>query len=69
MPCGAVMTAEHKRYRDNLRDERLHQLLVLGATAVLRRAKPGKATAWLIAFFLDFNPCTQAAVDTQPAVY
>jgi transposase len=30
-------------------DERLRQLLVLGATAVIRQAKPGKASAWLMA--------------------
>ncbi len=30
-------------------DERLRQLLVLGATAVIRRAKPGRASPWLIA--------------------
>lgn len=29
-------------------DERLRQLLVLGATAVIRHAKPGKASEWLL---------------------
>ena len=42
-------------------DERLRQLLVLGATAVLRRAKPGKASAWLIAL-LARRPRKLAAV-------
>ena len=42
-------------------DERLRQLLVLGATAVVRRAKPGKASAWLIAL-LARRPRKLAAV-------
>jgi transposase len=42
-------------------DERLRQLLVLGATAVVRRAKPGKAPAWLIAL-LARRPRKLAAV-------
>ena len=42
-------------------DERLRQLLVLGATAVIRRAKPGKASAWLIAL-LARRPRKLAAV-------
>ena len=42
-------------------DERLRQLLVLGATAVIRQAKPGKASAWLIAL-LARRPRKLAAV-------
>ena len=42
-------------------DERLRQLLVLGATAVIRRAKPGKASPWLIGL-LARRPRKLAAV-------
>ena len=42
-------------------DERLRQLLVLGATAVIRRAKPEKASAWLLAL-LARRPRKLAAV-------
>lgn len=42
-------------------DERLRQLLVLGASAVIRQAKPGRASAWLIAL-LARRPRKLAAV-------
>ena len=42
-------------------DERLRQLLVLGATAVVRQAKPGKTSAWLLAL-LARRPRKLAAV-------
>ena len=42
-------------------DERLRQLLVLGATAVIRHAKPGHASDWLIAL-LKRKPRKLAAV-------
>lgn len=42
-------------------DERLRQLLVLGATAVIRQAKPGRASPWLIAL-LARRPRKLAAV-------
>jgi transposase len=42
-------------------DERLRQLLVLGATAVIQHAKPGRASAWLIAL-LKRKPRKLAAV-------
>jgi transposase len=42
-------------------NERLRQLLVLGATAVIRHAKPGRASAWLLAL-LARRPRKLAAV-------
>ena len=42
-------------------NERLRQLLVLGATAVIRHAKPGRASAWLLAL-LERRPRKLAAV-------
>ncbi len=42
-------------------NERLRQLLVLGATAVIRYAKPGRASAWLLAL-LERRPRKLAAV-------
>ena len=42
-------------------DERLRQLLVLGATAVINHAKPGRASAWLLAL-LARRPRKLAAV-------
>ena len=42
-------------------DERLRQLLVLGATAVISHAKPGKSSAWLLAL-LARRPRKLAAV-------
>jgi transposase len=42
-------------------NERLRQLLVLGATAVIRNAKPGRASAWLLAL-LERRPRKLAAV-------
>ena len=42
-------------------DERLRQLLVLGATAVVRFAKPGRSSAWLLAL-LERRPRKLAAV-------
>ena len=42
-------------------DERLRQLLVLGATAVIGHAKPGKSSAWLLAL-LARRPRKLAAV-------
>jgi transposase len=42
-------------------DERLRQLLVLGATAIIRYAKPGRASAWLLSL-LERRPKKLAAV-------
>jgi len=42
-------------------DEGLRQLLVIGATAVIRYAKPGKSSAWLLAL-LERRPRKLAAV-------
>lgn len=42
-------------------NERLRQLLVLGATAVIRYAKPGRASAWLLAL-LERRPRKLVAV-------
>jgi len=42
-------------------DERLRQLLVLGATAIIRYAKPGRASAWLLSL-LERRPRKLAAV-------
>ena len=42
-------------------NERLRQLLVLGATAVIQHARPGKASAWLLAL-LARRPRKLAAV-------
>lgn len=42
-------------------DERLRQLLVLGATAVIQHAKPGRASAWLLAL-LERRPRKLCAV-------
>jgi len=42
-------------------NERLRQLLVLGATAVIQHAKPGRASAWLLAL-LERRPRKLAAV-------
>jgi transposase len=42
-------------------NERLRQLLVLGATAVISHAKPGRASAWLLAL-LERRPRKLAAV-------
>ena len=42
-------------------NERLRQLLVLGATSVIRHAKPGRASAWLLAL-LERRPRKLAAV-------
>lgn len=42
-------------------NERLGQLLVLGATAVIRHARPGRASAWLLAL-LERRPRKLAAV-------
>ena len=42
-------------------NERLRQLLVLGAMAVIRYAKPGRASAWLLAL-LERRPRKLAAV-------
>ncbi len=42
-------------------DERLRQLLVLGATAVIRHARPGRTSAWLLAL-LARRPRKLAAV-------
>ena len=42
-------------------DEGLRQLLVLGATAVIQHAKPGRASAWLLAL-LERRPRKLAAV-------
>lgn len=42
-------------------NERLRQLLVLGATSVIRYAKPGRASAWLLAL-LERRPRKLAAV-------
>ena len=42
-------------------DERLRQLLVLGATAIIRYAKPGRASAWLLSL-LERKPRKLAAV-------
>jgi len=42
-------------------DEGLRKLLVLGATAVIRHAKPGRASAWLLAL-LERRPRKLAAV-------
>ena len=42
-------------------DERLRQLLVLGATAIIRYAKPGRASAWLLSL-LERRPRKLVAV-------
>ena len=42
-------------------DERLRQLLVIGATAVIRFARPGKASAWLLSL-LERRPRKVVAV-------
>jgi len=42
-------------------DERLRQLLVLGATAIIRYAKPGRSSAWLLSL-LERRPHKLAAV-------
>ena len=42
-------------------DERLRSLLVLGATAVIRHAKPGKTSPWLLSL-LARKPRKLAAV-------
>jgi transposase len=42
-------------------NEQLRQLLVLGATAAIRHAKPGRASAWLLAL-LERKPRKLAAV-------